>query len=185
MVQYFKKYKAFLLFLAKFLGSYLVLIFLYQIFLDNVIDTQFNVDAFTAIVSNQTKMILELWGYDVTLVRHQTEAAVRIILFEKPIVRIVEGCNAMSIMILFVAFIVAFSATFLRTFLYILSGIVVIHILNILRISTLIVGMLHYREYEDLMHDVIFPLFIYGVVFGLWILWVNKFSKNERYINSK
>lgn len=166
-----------MLFLAKFLGSYLVFIFIYQIFLDNFKDAIFNVDSFTAMVSNQTKTILDFWGFRVDLVQHQTEPAVRILVNNKPIVRIVEGCNAMSVMILFVAFIVAFSGKFLRTSLYIVFGILLIHVLNILRISLLIVGMLRFREYETIMHDIIFPLFIYGVVFGLWVLWVNKFSK--------
>jgi len=166
-----------LLFLVKFLGSYLVFIFIYQIFLDNSQAINFNVDSFTALVSNQTKMILDLWGFRVDLMQHQTEPAVRILVNNKPIVRIVEGCNAMSVMILFVAFIVAFSGKFLRTSLYIVFGILLIHVLNILRISLLIVGMLRFREYETIMHDIIFPLFIYGVVFGLWVLWVNKFSK--------
>ena len=166
-----------MLFLAKFLGSYLVLIFIYQLFLNNVKDNVFHVDSFTASVSHQTKMILDFWGYNVELVRHQTEESIRILIDGTPIVRIVEGCNAMSVMILFVAFIIAFSGKFLRTTLYILFGIVLIHVLNIFRISILIVGMLKYRQYESLMHDIIFPLFIYGVVFGLWVLWVNKFSK--------
>lgn len=177
MIDYLKKYKVFLLFLVKFLGSYLILIFLYQLFLNHVRDTQFQVDAFTAIVSHQTKMILNLWGYNVELVRHKTEEAVRILIYNKPIVRIVEGCNAMSVIVLFVAFIIAFSGKFLKTFLFILFGIVLIHVLNVMRISILIVGMLNFKEYEQLMHDIIFPLFIYGVVFGLWFVWVNKFSK--------
>jgi exosortase family protein XrtF len=136
-------------------------------FLDNFKDAVFNVDSFTALVSNQTKTILDSFGFKVELVQHQTEEAVRILVNDKPIVRIVEGCNAMSVMILFAAFIVAFSGKFLRTTLYILFGLLLIHVLNILRISMLIVGILRFREYETLMHDIIFPLFIYGVVFAL------------------
>jgi hypothetical protein len=36
--------------------------------------------------------------------------------------------------------------------------------------------MFHYPQYQEVLHGVIFPLFIYGVVFILWIVWVNKFS---------
>jgi hypothetical protein len=38
-------------------------------------------------------------------------------------------------------------------------------------------GIFHYPEYTDLMHDILFPLFIYGVVFLLWIIWVNQYQK--------
>lgn len=51
-----------------------------------------------------------------------------------------------------------------------------IHILNIGRIALLCVGLYHLPDYEHMMHGVIFPLAIYGVVFLLWVIWVNKYS---------
>jgi hypothetical protein len=36
--------------------------------------------------------------------------------------------------------------------------------------------LLHYPSSRDFLHDIVFPLFIYGVVFLLWIVWVFKFS---------
>jgi exosortase family protein XrtF len=60
--------------------------------------------------------------------------------------------------------------------MFLLAGIFLIHILNVARIVILILGLLYIPEYEHVMHDVIFPLFIYGVVFVLWVIWINKFS---------
>jgi hypothetical protein len=34
----------------------------------------------------------------------------------------------------------------------------------------------NFPKQQHLLHSVVFPLFIYGVVLLLWIIWVNKFS---------
>ena len=41
---------------------------------------------------------------------------------------------------------------------------------------TLSLTMYHYPKYEEVMHSVFFPAAIYGMVFLLWIIWVNKFA---------
>jgi exosortase family protein XrtF len=48
--------------------------------------------------------------------------------------------------------------------------------LNVIRIALIAIALYHYPEQEHLLHGVVFPLFIYGVVFLLWVIWVNKFS---------
>ena len=90
--------------------------------------------------------------------------------------RVIEGCNAVSVMILFAAFVFAFSTQWKKTLLFILFGIVLIHVLNVIRIALLSFALYYYPQYEEILHGTIFPLFIYGVVFVLWILWVTKFS---------
>lgn len=77
---------------------------------------------------------------------------------------------------MFAAFIFAFSNGFKRTISFILIGSFIIYGLNIVRIALLTYALYYYPEYEELLHGTVFPLFIYGVVFLLWILWVTKFS---------
>ena len=96
--------------------------------------------------------------------------------FNKYLARIIEGCNAISVIILFASFIFAFSAKFKTTFLFILLGSALIFVLNILRIALLTIGLYYYPEYEEFLHNIVFPVVIYGVVFVLWIVWVIKFS---------
>ena len=90
--------------------------------------------------------------------------------------RVVEGCNALSVMILFAAFVVAFSGKWLQTVGFIVVGTVLIHFLNLLRIAFLSVALYYHPDQEAILHGVVFPLIIYGFVFGLWVIWVNKFS---------
>jgi exosortase family protein XrtF len=64
----------------------------------------------------------------------------------------------------------------LRTVSYIGLGCIIIHLLNVIRIALLAMALYAYPQYEHLLHGVVFPLFIYSVVFVLWVLWVQKFS---------
>lgn len=177
MKDYLIKYRPFLVFLGKFFFTYLLLIIIYQLFLNQYDAAKFEADGMTHLVANQTQSVLKAFDYDAKLVPLTNEPSVLVTVNRKPIVRVVEGCNAVSVMILFTAFIVAFSGKFLRTFSFIMAGILAIHILNVLRIALLIMGMLSYPEYDDLLHGVIFPLIIYGFIFLLWVLWVNKFQR--------
>lgn len=180
MKDYLIKYRPFLIFLGKFFLTYLVLILIYQAFLGQYDTDKHEIDGMTQMVANQSEDILVLFNQDVAQRPMATEPSVVISIDSYPIVRVVEGCNAVSIMILFTAFIVAFSGKFLRTFGYIVFGIVAIHILNVVRIAVLVVGMVSYPEYGDFLHGVLFPLVIYGFIFLLWVLWINKFQHHAK-----
>ena len=136
----------------------------------------FEPDGLTKFVAHQVESFLKLFGQDAYVLPHEKEASMKLYFNEKYVARVVEGCNAMSVMILFAAFIVAFKGKIKHTFLFVLAGILIIHILNVVRIGLLAASLYHYPEYEHLLHGVIFPLFIYGVVFALWVIWVQKFS---------
>ncbi|MGV3698125.1 exosortase family protein XrtF [Flavobacterium sp.] len=170
------QYKPFLLFLGKFIASYLILTLIYQSYLNHYKVRDFDVDPFTQAVAEQSVTVLSWFDSDSYTMPHLKEPSVKIIYKGKYISRIIEGCNAISVMILFIAFVIAFTGKFKNTMLFILFGIILIHLLNICRIALLCVGLYHLPQYEHLMHGVIFPLVIYGVVFLLWIIWVNKYS---------
>lgn len=169
-----------MVFLGKFFFTYLVLIVIYQFFLSQFDAEKFENDSMTQFVADQTRDVLDAFGYVVELKPHNSEPSVLVLIDKKSVVRIVEGCNAISVMILFAAFIVAFSGKFLRTSGYIVGGVLAIHILNVLRIALLIVGIINYPQYEHLLHGVVFPLIIYGFVFLLWVLWINKFQYHAK-----
>ncbi|PWA06609.1 exosortase family protein XrtF [Flavobacterium psychrotolerans] len=177
MKTYFKQYRPFFVFLIKFFSVYVGLTLLYQFYLnqfDNLI--LFQVDDFTQLVARQVQKTLLFFNYDSSLELHDNQASVKLFLNQVYVARVVEGCNALSVMILFTAFIVAFSGRWMHTALFVVAGCILIHVLNVLRIALLCLALLHYPEQEHLLHGVVFPLFIYGVVFGLWVIWVNKFS---------
>lgn len=179
MKEYFIKYRPFLQFLGIFLISYLFLIVIYQFYLGQFDQAIFEVDGFTDLVARQTKYILSAMNYTVELFPSKNDPSVIVEIEGLRIARIIEGCNAVSVMILFVAFILAFSKGFVKTLSFIIFGLLIIHVLNVLRIALLTIGIMKYPEYKHILHGVIFPLIIYGTVFFLWIIWVTKFINND------
>ena len=176
MKQLLLQYKPFFVFLLKFFVLYSVLTAGYRFYLHQFDEKALEVDGFTKIVAEQTKSVLEFFGKEVKVTANAFEPCMNLIYEGKFVARIIEGCNAVSVMILFAAFVFAFSTKWLKTIGYILIGCMIIHVLNIIRIALLAVALYHYPESEHLLHGVVFPLFIYTVVFILWVLWLQKFS---------
>jgi exosortase family protein XrtF len=174
--KYFIQYKPFLLFLLKFGLSYLLLTFFYTLYLNQFDTSKMELDGITKMVATQTETVMSWYDSDVHSEPTVREPGVKMFFQGRAVSRIIEGCNAVSVMILFAAFVIAFSGKLKNTILFILSGILIIHVLNILRIASLNIAIFYFKKYEHILHDVFFPLIIYGVVFILWIIWVNKFS---------
>ncbi len=166
-----------MLFLGKFLLTYLLLTFVYQSYLAQFDVKKFETDSLTQLVAQQTKDVMVIFDCDVRIAPNVKEPAVNLYYNKRSMARIIEGCNGVSVIILFVSFIIAFSGRIKPTILFIICGSLLIHILNVFRIALLCVLMYYYPKQQHFLHGVLFPLFIYGVVFMLWIIWVNKFSK--------
>ena len=175
MKKYFILYKPFLVFLASFFLTYFVLTFLYQNYLGSFEGNK--LDSITKIVGRNTEQVLLLFTNDASVQEIAPEPYLRLIFHQKYVARIIEGCNAISVIILFVSFIVAFSGKLIPTLLYLFGGSLIIYILNVLRIAALSTLIFYFPSQESLLHGVVFPLSIYGVVFILWLIWVRKFSK--------
>ncbi|SFZ91006.1 exosortase family protein XrtF [Flaviramulus basaltis] len=150
---------------------------LYKFYLQFSDGSKFYPDYITHLVSKQTEALLNTFGYNAEVLAHPNEPSMKLILNGKYLARIIEGCNSISVIILFVSFVIAFSGKLKTTFFYILSGSVLIYTVNLLRIVILSIGLYHYPDYSEFLHTVVFPGIIYGMVFLLWIFWVNRFSK--------
>lgn len=170
------QHKPFFVFLLKFILFYLVFTMLYKFYLNQFNIQNNEVDGITKFVSQQTKNVLVFFGKETTIVAHELEPSYKIIYQNKYLARIIEGCNAISVVILFASFVFAFSSTFKKTILFIVVGATLIFGLNILRIVFLTVVLYNFPEHQHFLHNIVFPLIIYGIVFVLWIFWVIKFS---------
>lgn len=173
---YFVQYKPFLIFLAKFFVVYLLLTFGYQQFLNQYDTKQFEVDSVTKLVAKQSVFVMKWFDASSKSTPNFLDTSVKLYYKNTYVSRVVEGCNAISIMILFVSFVVSFSGKLKPTILFLIAGILLIHLINVLRIALLNVLIFNYPNQKQLLHGVVFPLLIYGIVFGLWVIWVNKFS---------
>lgn len=172
MKQLFRKYKGVVLFLLLFLGSYLVLSLVYGLYLQLSKGGDYAPDFITNLVARQSSAVIEGFGYSAKVVPHPNEPSMQLFVEGKFLARIVEGCNALSILILFVSFIIAFAQRWKKTLFYIFAGVVLLYAVNILRIAILAIALYSYPEYQHILHGVVFPGIIYGMVFLLWLIWV-------------
>jgi len=174
------KYKLVIKFILLFLAVYISLSVGYKFYLDYSKDSKYYPDYITNLVARQSEELINSVGYNAQVLPHPDEPSMKLIINGKYLARVIEGCNSVSVIILFISFIVAFSGTFKITFFYALSGSVLIYAVNLIRIAVLSIGLFHYPWRRDILHTVIFPGIIYGLVFLLWIIWVNRFSKAYR-----
>ena len=159
--------------LLRFVVIYIVFVLLYQFYLNHYENEV--VDPFTRWVAIQVAGLQGLFGFPTVLVDH---LKLHSILFQtdgKYTTRMVEGCNVISVAILFSAFILAFYKG-AKTFLYVAVGLLILHILNIFRIALLNIIYINYPEYVKVGHDYIFPAIIYGGVIVLWLIWIQFFA---------
>lgn len=176
----FIKYKSVIKFILTFLLVYISFSVIYKLYLDASVDSKFFPDYITHLVSKQSESLLNSFGYEIQMLPHPDEPSIEVIVNGKYLARVVEGCNSISVVILFVSFIIAFSGKLKTTFFFILSGSVLIYAINLIRIVVIAMALYHYPEQKDILHTVVFPAIIYGLVFMLWIFWVNRFSKLKK-----
>jgi exosortase family protein XrtF len=91
------------------------------------------------------------------------------------VTRMVEGCNAISVMILFVSFVFAFYKG-TKTFVFVAIGLLILYIMNVVRIAGLNIVYSDYSKYGKMTHDYVFPAVIYGTVVVLWLIWIKFFA---------
>ncbi|PWB27847.1 exosortase family protein XrtF [Flavobacterium sp. HTF] len=175
MKKYLQQFKPFLIFISTFFAAYIILTLIYKLYL-NSFETN-DIDGITNIVGQNVDQLMRLFHCDVKIIKSITNPFLELWYNNKYTLRIIEGCNAVSVIILFISFVIAFSVKLKTTIYFILFGVFLLYILNVLRIALLAVLLFHFPEKEHILHGVLFPLIIYGLVFILWVFWVNKFSK--------
>lgn len=178
MLELLRKYKSVIRFILSFLGSYFVLFLIYQMYLTYGTSAQYYPDVATHLVALQSESVVNAMGYEVVIEPSKQEPAMNLLYAGQVLARVIEGCNAISVMLLFVAFVIAFFDGKKKTFLFIFGGLALIYGMNILRIALLTIGIIEYPEHTEILHGTIFPAVIYGTVFLLWLGWINAYKKS-------
>lgn len=89
-------------------------------------------------------------------------------------------CNGITLMFLFAIFVIAYPGSIKNKLWYVPLGILIVHTINIIRIIALALISYYNYEYLDFNHTYTFTFLAYSAVFGLWMLWVNKFSNTKK-----
>ncbi|MFH5831236.1 exosortase X [Halalkalibaculum sp. DA3122] len=157
-------------FILKVLAIYIVWYLVYEMWLlpDGTLDHWIAVN-----IVDTTAGILTLFSYDVF-------TAGRLIgLDTAPGILLVDGCTGISAIGLFIGFIIAYPGKWIPRLSFIIIGIGIIYLVNIIRIAALAITQVQWPEFFDFTHDYSTTAIFYMVIFVLWILWANLGDSNE------
>ena len=146
--------------------------FLYEIIIKRVTNGD---QLFIRKIINLCKWILELMGYTTFASKEVNDVQVFGIDGSNG-VWIGGPCNGITLMFLFAVFVVAYPGSLKNKLWFLPLGIFVVHTINITRIIALALIAYYSPQYLDFNHTYTFTFIAYSAVFGLWMLWVNKFS---------
>jgi exosortase family protein XrtF len=99
----------------------------------------------------------------------------------KPIMNIADECNGLELFVLYFGFLLAMPAAIKRKIWFGLCGILIIHVVNILRCVGLGLLLMNWDTYFDIAHHYIFKIMVYSTIFILWVV----FSKNLSFSTPK
>jgi len=86
------------------------------------------------------------------------------------------GCSGLELFLLFFGFILLMKGRWKDKLWFVPLGFLGILVLNIIRITMLCMIYYYQPEYLDFNHKYTFVIILYGAIFGLWVLWVKKFT---------
>lgn len=173
----FHEFKPALYFLGKFLAFYFAGNILYGLYVESY---EQRPDGMTLSTTAQTSWLLNRMGYDADLGDVPGTRKVALIESGDVVLFVFEGCNGINVMIVFVAFLVAFGGPWKALAVFLPAGLLIIHLFNLLRISLLYFLAERQSTQFYYYHKYFFTATLYLVVFGLWALWVIKFNEKRR-----
>ena len=86
-------------------------------------------------------------------------------------VEVLNGCNALTLMVLYSGFIISFQGPNNKRIIYLLSGIGIIFILNVIRIMAFSLATVYFQPHWDTFHEFSSFIFFYPVILGIWYQW--------------
>jgi exosortase family protein XrtF len=165
-----------ILFLVKFVGIYFLGNLAYGLWITHYHPRP---DPMTSWVTEQSAQVLNITGWEVNAYNHPSKPTTNISSADRGIVAVYEGCNGINVMIVFLAFLLAFGPYTKKLLWFVPLGLLVIHVSNLLRIILLAVVVVHLPDYLYFTHKYLFTAFIYLFVFLLWIWWVVVLAKGK------
>lgn len=88
-------------------------------------------------------------------------------------------CNGMDLFALFAGFIMIFPGKVKHKLFFIPLGLLIIHILNIIRLVGLAMIVVYFPKSLEFNHKYTFTFIVYAVVFLMWVIWIKKYSTKK------
>ena len=160
-----RKYQREIVFLALFLfllGAGFTLLSL------NWVNDRF-VDPFTMGVAKTSGFALNVIGQDVTMRGTQIHGS-------RFAVDIMNGCNGLETVVIFVSAVLSFPAPIKSRFIGLMLGVVAIQLVNLIRVVALFLTGSYFPALFDSSHTVVWQTIVIGFGVLLWLFWANRFA---------
>ncbi|MBK6264445.1 exosortase family protein XrtF [Marivirga sp. S37H4] len=167
----YQDFRPSILFLAKFIGLYLILNVLYGFYLEAY---KGEADPMTKWVTEQTAEVLSWYNQDISTGPKEDLKSIYIFRGDHPILSVYEGCNGLNVMIIFISFMIAYGRISMKMLWFIPAGLLTIHFFNLGRIILLYHVTISMPSFLYFSHKYLFTAFIYIAVFLSWALWIFK-----------
>ena len=177
IVEIINEFRPALRFLLVFVTCYIIMSLTYGFFIESYGDL---VDPWTRNVSHQVAFLLSSPDNAVVAIDSHGTRSCSLASNQGEVLSVFEGCNGLNVMILFISFLIAYKGPLVKSALFALSGIIIIHLVNLGRVAMLYLVAQHYPNYMYFTHKYLFTAIIYAIVFGLWYLWVSKYNPDPK-----
>jgi exosortase family protein XrtF len=161
--------------LTRYIGGALALYFAWFLVYDSYLQPTGQPDLW---LTNQTAAMaaagLDLLGYPTEV--QNTSYISYLHINGNNIVGVGHACNALVLFAIFAGFILIFPGKVINKLWYIVLGIVLVFLANVLRVMSLGWIYVHWPATLDFNHKYTFTFLVYGFIFSLWMLWVKHFS---------
>jgi exosortase H (IPTLxxWG-CTERM-specific) len=127
------------------------------------------IEPFTAGIALASGAVLDLIGQDVTMQGTMIRNA-------RFAVNIRNGCNGVEAMLIFLAAVLAFPASWRSRLLGLGLGILAIQVVNLIRVVALFLTGIYFPQLFDTSHTVIWQTLVILSGVLLWIYWANRFA---------
>jgi len=95
-------------------------------------------------------------------------------------IRIVWGCSGVKESIMTLLVIVTARGRWKLKLAYIPAGVAFILLLNFIRLTSLTFLVHHHMHWFDFVHGVVFRFVMYGGIFLVWLIWIEKIQIKHR-----
>jgi exosortase family protein XrtF len=91
---------------------------------------------------------------------------------------ILDPCNALDIIVLYISFLFCFPGTMSRRIMFIIIGLPYIYFINTIRCALIAWLNMAHKGWVDISHHYIFTASVYLLVFYLWTIYTKKDTAN-------
>lgn len=176
MLQFFRSFGPALRFLGVFIFSSFGLTSIYSAYLSSL---ENKVDFFTHHSAKGAAFVLNYFGLSAHYVLKPESNNVWIYHVDKALVSVIEGCNGVSVGILFLSFVFAFAGRWKALIVFTVLSLLLIWFVNITRIAWLAWVMVDNGLESFKWQKSLFTASIYAFVLLLWLIWIRIISKGQ------